>query len=396
MIKYYFSLFLFFISFVPFGAQETPRFNVSPTQSEILSHIQVRSVLANYQRGFLVGELRNFVSKSRPSRLYASTGHLKAREYLKKRIKELDNGEGTKLFIQSFSPDFESAIDFYRHNFKQNVASVYSSESKEYKEYKAITNSIIEQLKSFKEKELSGENIIWYSPTKNSSPSHGVIVVGAHYDSTLFDEDSDLFVTKESFDGADKNASGVAAGLSSIEILSQLNLNHDVLVVFLDLHEWRQLGVKYFAQSLPELLSELGRESSDNTLEIFIDLFALAHRSFEHKDSSARLNLVYAPEDSSFHRPSMEVAQQFRHQMQLGRFGSRVELRPGPYAMTGADYFWNKSMHAIALTHDFESDPNPRMHTPNDFIETLDLLAFDQNFRSIMAGIIGYSLNLTN
>lgn len=90
--------------------------------------------------------------------------------------------------------------------------------------------------------EIRSANLTARIRTKSRSP-RGTVVVAAHIDSL-----------GRSFPGADASASGVAALLEAVQVLSTQPelLDRDVVVAFFGAGEWGGRGARAFARSLPE------------------------------------------------------------------------------------------------------------------------------------------------
>jgi hypothetical protein len=56
--------------------------------------------------------------------------------------------------------------------------------------------------------------------------------------------------------------------------------------------------------------------------------------------------------------------------------------------------FWDRGFDAVVMTQNWESDFNPRWHTPNDFVETLNLSTWTSAFKFITGSVLSLSFGV--
>ncbi|MEO1039380.1 MAG: M20/M25/M40 family metallo-hydrolase [Pseudomonadota bacterium] len=169
-----------------------------------------------------VADLRILSADDMQGRQVGTPGNARARDYLEARYGEI----GLEMIGDSYSHgfDFSRRIDF-RDPDSERV-------------------------------QMHGLNVI--GMIEGSSDSDAVIVVTAHYDH-LGPGDGEIF------NGADDNASGVAAILAVGEALMQAPPLHDVMIVAFDAEEGGLNGARAFVESPPV---EVGRIAFNLNLDM--------------------------------------------------------------------------------------------------------------------------------
>ena len=107
-------------------------------------------------------------------------------------------------------------------------------------------------------KQYSGNNVIGFIQGTNASTKH--IVLTAHYDHIGMRGN-------KVFNGADDNASGVAALLELAKTLNQVPPKHNIVVLFTDGEEVNLNGARAFAQDFPAIFN-------NTLLNINLDMLA--------------------------------------------------------------------------------------------------------------------------
>ena len=184
----------------------------------------VRMELEKIGQRELISTLNNFIKPSLPSRMVGQPGHESARKFIEFTIKENDPKNSGTLTTMSFKPDIEEGKNFYQRDLDK-----LPSTSPDYQKWLHITSYLKRQLDSLSNTEA--HNIVWEKAGINPKK---ILVVTAHYDTISIDTQTMTINTKSPMPGANYNATGVAVGLSLVKILSQIDLNYTVRVVFLD------------------------------------------------------------------------------------------------------------------------------------------------------------------
>lgn len=376
------SLFKLSLATVLLGSAAAGAWDITGYEKKIKTTYNVTSVTEKISRDALEKNLRDFVASGRPSRFVGSPGHLKAREYIEKKLKELKS-PGVSFERIEFSPDIAKAGEFYAEDFKNEVAAKIPKTDPNYDHWKGFTLSMMKTLDSVKG--VKGVNFVWEK--KGTVKPDDVIVIGANYDTLLNDPKTMLVDTKGNMPGADNNGTGVAALLSMAELLNKLDLPKTVRLVFFDFEELGFSGSRDYVASL---------KSKNEKIAGYVNLVMLGHDSKrEDKDKKNGNMKVYlrspgtkgADEDLKLVTTLTEMGKKM--------YGT-VEFRPEANSMNSSSHinFWEAGYPAVCFTQNWESDFNPRFHTPNDFVETLNINTYTNAFRYITGALIAWNYDI--
>jgi hypothetical protein len=365
-------------------SQSVFSFEISGYEKKIKTNFQIKSVSEKVTRDYLDKNLRDFLQKSRPSRFVGSGGHGGAREFIENRLKSLDS-KGTTFTKQDFAFDSEGAAKFYTEDFQKEVMAKLSKADPNYDKWKGFTVSMLKAIDSVKE--VKGVNFIWEK--KGSVKPDEVIIIGANYDTLLHDPKTFLVDTKSNMPGADNNASGVIALLAMAEMFNQLDLPKTVRLVFFDFEEFAFSGSKTYVD---KLLSTVGNDKISG----YINLVMLGHDSKrddkEKKYENMKLYLRNPNEKGS--QDDLRLANTL---ISAGkRMYSSIEFKAEANSMNSSSHisFWNAGIPAICFSENWESDFNPRFHTSNDFVETLNMNTYIQVFRYITSSVLAWNYDV--
>ncbi len=197
---------------------------------------------------------------------------------LKKVMVAKDNGAGGVLFISGENFDMEDELIPLIHNPGQadaglsivqikrpvadkilkssgkNIAELEKTLSETQKPYSFLLSEKIAICTSVKKKEVTTQNVIGMLPGADPILKNEIIILGAHYDHLGFGgphSGSRKPDTVAVHNGADDNASGVAAILEIIEKIAQRNqpLKRSVLFMSFGAEEMGLIGSKYFTKN---------------------------------------------------------------------------------------------------------------------------------------------------
>lgn len=205
----------------------------------------------------------------------------------------------------------------------------------------------------------SGRNIVAYKNGTNSNTQ--AYILCAHYDC--------VGNATMRFQGADDNASGVAALLEAARVLQSINFPYTIILAFWDEEENGLLGSKAFAPDGP-----LG--FWDVKAAINLDMIGYDG----NHDSLAMIHTF--PVGSSVSLAAKMVEMNSRYQTGLQ---TRIK-NPGEKA-TDQQSFWIVGATAIGLTEDYDHDFNPNWHLWSDSIENMNLPYFTQMSKLAIAAI---------
>jgi len=179
-----------------------------------LAHSQVNQVK-------LFQDVTTLASDSMEGRKTGTIGNEKARKYILDRVEEI----GLKPFASGFE------LPFKIESNKENVVGI---------------------------------NVVGFIPGLN--PTKGSVVISAHYDHVGIK-------AGEIYNGADDNASGVAALLAIAEYFQEHRMQHNLIIAFFDAEEMGLKGAYSFVESHPEdivLNLNMDMVSRSDSKEIYI------------------------------------------------------------------------------------------------------------------------------
>ena len=359
-------------------------FEISGYEKKIKTNFQIKTIAEKVTRDYLDKNLRDFLQKSRPSRFVGSSGHKGARDYIESRLKTLES-KGASYSKQEFSFDSESAAKFYTEDFQREVMAKLSKADPNYDKWKGFTVSMLKAIDGVKE--IKGVNYVWEK--KGSVKPDEVIIIGANYDTLLHDPKTFLVDTKSNMPGADNNASGVIALLSMAEIFNQLDLPKTVRLVFFDFEELAFSGSKSYVD---KMLTSVGNDKISG----YVNLVMLGHDSKrddkEKKYENMKIYLRSPSEKGS--QDDLKLATILNGAGK--RMYSSIDFKPEANSMNSSSHlsFWNAGIPAVCFSQNWESDFNPRFHTPNDFVETLNMSTYVQVFRYITASLMAWNYDV--
>jgi hypothetical protein len=377
------SLFkLAMLSLTALASLESHCWELSSYEKKIKTTYNVTSVTEKVSKDALEKTLRDFVASGRPSRFVSTPGHKKAMEFIEKKLKDL-NSPGTSFERMEFTPDIAKAGELYAEDFKKEVVQKIPKTDPNYDRWKGFTLSMMKSLDSVKG--VKGYNIIWEK--KGTTKPEEVIIIGANYDTLLSDPKTMLVETKGDMPGADNNGTGVAALLSMAEIFNKLDLPKTVRLVFFDFEELGFLGSRDYVDKL---------KSKNEKIVGYVNLVMLGHDSKrddkEKKNNNMKIYLR-APNDKGAEEDLKLVTMMTNMGKKLY---SSIDFRPEANSMNSSSHinFWEAGHPAICFSENWESDFNPRFHTPNDFVETLNINTYTNAFRYITGALIAWNYDI--
>lgn len=376
--------FIFSAALVVCSIQGAFGLEIKDYEKKIKSNYNITSVTDKISRDTLEKNLRDFVASGRPSRFIGSEGHQKARSYLEEKLKTFKS-TGTRFEKLEFAPDIAYAGEFYAEDFKKEVVAKIPQTDPNYARWKGFTLSVMKALDSLKGKK--GYNLIWEK--KGATKPDEIIILGANYDTLLNDPKTMKVDTSGAMPGADNNGSGVAILLSMIEILDKLDLPKTVRIVFFDFEELGFLGSR-------DYVLKLKNDTGSQKIVGFINLVMLGHDS-KRDDKEKKLNNMKLYLRSPLEKGAEDDLKLTTLVTDHGkRLYNQIEFKPEANGMNSSSHinFWQAGIPAICLSQNWESDFNPRFHTPNDFVETLNMNTYANAFRYITGSILAWNYDV--
>jgi hypothetical protein len=373
-------VFLFFIQ----SSFATAPFVLRDYDKKIVSLSSVKKVFRKYKKDLLIKNLRDFVRCCEPNRMVGTVSHAKVAPWLVDRIKKIDSK--SLLYIDEFSPDIDHGISLYEKDFQKQVAGHYPKESEFYKKWNHFTNSMTGHMQKLRN--TKGKNVIWEK--KGTIDPKEFIVIGAHYDTIAYDKKNLEIDFSSSQPGADNNATGVAALLSLIEVLSEVDLPKTVRIVFFDYQEFGFLGSRAFVQKYKS-------ELKSNNFAGLVNLLMLGHDT-KSKDKKKRFNnfKIYTRSSSDpKHGQDLKLANTLKKAGDKSQSGMRFDIEANGFNRSDHINFWDESLPAITFSQNWEDDfNNSRNHTSNDFVETLNFKSLHNAFRYIGASVLAWTYDV--
>ncbi|KAK6021824.1 peptidase, M28 family [Ostertagia ostertagi] len=206
-----------------------------------------------------------------------------------------------------------------------------------------------------------GKNL--FATIKGTMDSTKFILIGAHYDN----------VGSPVAQGADDNASGVAAVLECLRICATTPMAYTVVFAFWDEEELGSQGSRAYVTTIPGS----GRELMGS---INMDMIAWDG----NRDSTAEIHVRNVRQSPQWAAKAVTINQDYN-------IGLRLNIiSPGSSAMD-ATSFWNANQPAIAINEDYAHDMNPNWHTVNDTLGNLNLPYFTMITKLSLATLLTYA-----
>lgn len=372
-------LFLFFLVFSA-EAIELPKFLLTPKSK---SHLKM--ILKRMDKKEMESKLRGFVKCCRPSRIVGSSGHKDVVPFLINQIKKADKKGSGILIVDQFKPDVLHAMELYQEDFKREIAAKYPPTDPQYKKWKNFTDSMVKALSE--NQNVPGKNIIWEK--KGYIDSNSVITIGAHFDTISHDTKTKTVLKTSHQPGADDNGTGVAILLGLIEVLSAIDLPKTVRVVFFDYEEMGFLGSRAYIKKYRDQIKK-------QKFAGFINLEMLGHDT-KRLDKKKRIGnfkaYIRKPENGGHIKDK-----KFYERLNLGgsQMTRKVKFELDPNGFDSSDHinFWAEGHAAVTFTQNWEDDLNPRYHTKNDFVETLNLKTWFASFQYISGAVLSWAFDI--
>ena len=342
------------------------------------SYPQLKTELQKVSQRNLIDMVNSLIKESAPSRMVGLPGHDKAVNYIKDTIMKADPKGKGKLILSSATVDVESIKSFYQKDFDTKVEGKIPKMSPDYSKWLKFTAYM--QSMADAKKAFPVQNITWEKTGINSSK---VLVVTAHYDTISHDKNTLMVKENEPMPGANYNASGVAVGLALVKVLTEMDLNYSVRVVFLD---WQGIGF-HGSQVYAKELKSAGDVMGVVNLEMLGQ-----DSSFLDKTKKTGNMSVYLRED----------ANEIRFVKKLTEHGSKItqkvtfEIKPNGFESSDNFRFWEQGFMAVTFSQNWEDDFNPKFYqTSQDTSETLNHETLWHAYQYVGGAVIGTLLDLT-
>lgn len=360
-------------------------FSLNDYQKKPKTLYNLRQIVSQYPEEKIVKNVREFVSCCRPGRLVGTDSHNQSYEKVKSLVQRFV-GEHINIVDQEFKPDVDHAMMFYRDQLELALAGDFKREDERFQKLEHFANQRIGLLEKLRDSQ--GKNLIWEK--RGAKDDNEVLILMAHYDNAVFKqtEKGKVVALESQMPGADKNASGVALLISLAEILNEVELPKTVRLIFLDFGEFESLGAKAYIENWK-------KHQSNEKVAGAINVMMVGHSSKNNHDQDLEhdMRLYYRPADEG-ESQDQKWAKMIK---ELGdQMGSPInaELERWERPAGGQRYFWQAEIPAFLYSHNWEEDANPRIHTSNDFVETLNFKTLHGNLRYLSGSVLAWAFDL--
>lgn len=326
-----------------------------------------------------MGWVNELVKVSAPSRMVGLPGHTKARDFIQETVLKLDKKKSGKLTLSSEKSEIETIKKFYGDDFNEKVEGQIPPSSPEYLRWLKFT-TFMQTLADAKKSHLV-ENISW---EKSGINSDKVLVVTAHYDTISHDKDTLLVKENDPMPGANYNASGVAVALGLIRVLSEIDLNYSVRVVFLD---WQ--GIGFHGSYL--YAKELKKSGKDVMGVVNLEMLG-QDTSYLDKTKKTGNMSVYL----------RDLSDEISWVKKLTDHGSKItskvtfEIKPNNFESSDNFRFSEQGFKAATFSQNWEDDFNPKFYqTKEDTPEKLNHETLWHAYQYVGGAVVGTLLDLT-
>lgn len=343
------------------------------------SSYQLKSELQKVSMKVLIEWMNLLIKSSYPSRMVGLPGHDLARDFLKSTILALDPKGSGKLTITSTAPEIDTVKNFYLNDFNSKIEGKLPPTHPDYKKWYRFTHSMVGLAES--RKNVPVQNIIWEKTGLNSKKT---LVVTAHYDTISHDKSTLLVNEKEAMPGANYNASGVAIALGILKILSGIDLNYSVKIVFLD---WQGIGF-HGSQLFARELKAQGIESMG---VVNLEMLGQDTTYFDKTKQSGNMSLYFRNDknEERFAKTLLDHG---------SRITQKIRFEPKPNGFDSSDNFrfWEQGFLTVTFSQNWEDDFNPKFYqTAQDSTETMNHETLWNAYQYVGGAVIGTLLDLT-
>lgn len=355
------------------------RFSVASLKNPPKNNFQVKQNVTLIKKDHVADLVREFVRSGLPNRMVGTPGHKGAHQFILDTLLKIDTNKSGLTYVDSFQADIGKAEKAFLDDFKESVEKHYEVDTPIYKLGKKFTDSRISHLKAHAT--TLGKNIIWEK--KGKIRPDDIYLITAHYDGLALREDKSIDSLAKA-PGADDNGSGVAIAFSLIKLLSHLEIPVTVRVVFMDWEEFGGLGSYAF-------MKKYEKEMASKNLLGILNLESLGHDSkVADKESKYGNMRAYISKPAT---PYFAKEKEFVED--LLKRGKKIAVVPyfevvaNEEPLEGSPGYWKKEWPSVSFSQNWQDDSNhKRIHTADDFVETLNLKTLYNSYKFIAAALL--------
>jgi hypothetical protein len=310
--------------------------------------------------------LVEFIEATKPNRSVGKLGHNNAQNFLRNKLQGLAKEKHIYFYEHHFLPDVKFAVKTYEKDFSDAIEKKYSPKSKIYKKWDRFTKSAIQYVEKFKN--IMGVNFIL--EIQGSENKDIISYLGAHYDTTTHNHKTLTFTPDVATDGADDNASGVAAALVLAEHFAKHRTKNTIRILFLDFEEVFFLGSYELAKDI--MLQKLPWTKNDKEVVGYYNLEMIGYSS---KDISSKpaFKLYIRENDPGKSKDEFLTKKILSTSQKIDSKIKPVVIANG-FNRSDNWSFWQWNIPSVCITQDWEDDFNVKnYHTEHDNVEFLNI-----------------------
>ncbi|AYF44368.1 peptidase, M28 family [Halobacteriovorax sp. BALOs_7] len=338
--------------------------------------------VSKFKEDYIENILTSFVKQTRPNRYVGTEGNKKAQKFILDYINKNVRKKNTSVKSIKFVPDIEYAKKMYQSDLDATKGKLTKSQLVKWERFTKEREAHLDKLKS-----TNGHNIVWEK--KGIKKPNEVIVVGAHFDTAAYNKKKLEMIEGGVQPGADNNASGVVAALALIDILSELELEKTVRVVFFDFGELGFLGSYDYAKNLT--LEKGIRVYS------YVELLMLGYdtKTLDKEEKLGNMKLYYSTPSSSLHNLEKSIAQTFYAASSEGTFRVTFQTHSKNFLNGDNVSFQKMEIPSVVYTQNWESDFNGnRIHSRADHVSSINIKTLHHSTTNIAMAIASWALDL--
>lgn len=346
------------------------------SQTKLTSIYKVKSYIGKSKSENIIENVRDIVYAGIPNRFFGTVGHKKVQMLLQTKLKKYEKLKNVSLTVDSFKIDTEAGIKNFEQDFNKKIKPIFTPDTKDFKKWSSFKDYMTNIIRS--KKDIDAKNFIL--TIKGSSEE--TLIISAHYDTVIHNNETMKIDEKSKMPGADFNASSVGVMLELIEKISTLELKKTLKFVFLDAQSLGFLGSYRFAKSLDD--KDIG----------IINLEMLGYDS-KTKDENKRLrNFKAYARDNRIDPKGIDKKLYDLINKYVKKSGTSMSFTLDQNNFDHSDNIRFNKIANFTLSQNWEEDFNPNFQSSNDFPETLNQRTLYNSYKYIGIGILGYALEL--
>jgi len=277
---------------------------------------------------------KSLIRESGVNRTAGSKGSQNAARWIKSQITAI---KGWEYSEQKFDPDLAGARSWWIEKFNQNTEGFVPKDSTQYKNAAQTRDGALELLATQRGKK--GTNLILRKTGLNPSRAKELLVIGAHYDTIVFNREKRRYDPEASAPGANDNGAAVIGLIELARELAALKSDFSIELVFFDFSEpLPPMGAKAYVENL----------NKNGLQATFLDLEMIGH----DKAAKNHVKLYTRTAGHPFGDAEVQFAEKFS--VFLRAEGLKPEISRGNFDWSDHLAFWNGLQKAVVVSHDWQ------------------------------------------